>query len=516
VSLKPGAGQAVTAFYRRHRGGICNATPCQRLAYLKDILAEVSFFGCRLSELDDTIRLESNFDFAYFVVGRARQMHDNMASYVARTYVRRMEELKAKPRARRRKDSKRDGIKLIFSPTKKPDEDDGPLDDFQRKFVLPAAIEPKVSGLTYRQLIRCFDLLGEFVGDSFDRIQLHRKPDLTMVLDIQCRFSTETLISSIGKSLRLDGATAQHAFRVLTYTGQGEFDPWSKPVIDMKDGTSVLLGGVLGPSNRSFVLDSFMKTLNFDLDSRGDAFEKFVESELREAAKQCPYGQIIKMSSAGIEVVSKGEREEIDLLLEVGRDLYVIECKCVMFPVELSHEYLFISRIKDAETQLERKVTFIRKSAEHLRSLHPSLRDFVSPIKVEGLILTTFQGGPASFCRFPISTPEFLVDYFINGKSMAELEAGRKGVVVHDESIVHHYGDFESFRKNFWKCQILQPHLLSFQKMLHRFKNNVWLEDLDLKPIIADEVEVVVPGDDRERQEALTTAAKELRAYLDR
>ncbi len=285
-------------------------------------------------------------------------------------------------------------------------------------------------------------------------------------------------------------------------------------MVDMGDGTCSLLAGVLGPANRAFVLDSIMKAQHFDLDTRGEAFEKFLAEQLKIAVEKCRYKQIVRISEAGIKLKASARIEEMDLLFAVGRDLYVIECKCVMFPVEVIDEYLFVTRIKQAEAQLSRKIEFVRSCARKLSLLHPSLKNFPEPTRIRGLIVTTFQGGSAPFSSFPITTPEFLVDYLTNGRSMGEFEAGKKGVVVNDAHVVEHYNNFETFRENFWKCQVVQPHILTFRKMLFRFQNNIEFDQLGLKPIVAEESEVLIPEDEEGRQRALSAAASELRRHL--
>ncbi len=52
------------------------------------------FFDYRLVENADRISLNGEFDFSYFTVGRARQMHDNGASFAARTYVKKQQSKK--------------------------------------------------------------------------------------------------------------------------------------------------------------------------------------------------------------------------------------------------------------------------------------------------------------------------------------------------------------------------------------------------------------------------------------
>ena len=132
------------------------------------------------------------------------------------------------------------------------------------------------------------------------------------------------------------------------------------------------------------------------------------------------------------------------------------------------------------------------------------------------MILTTFQAGSAPFSSFPITTAHFLEHYFVTGKSMAEFEAGKKGVAVFDKAVVQHYDNFESFRENFWKRQLVQPPVLTFQTMLRRSQHIVQFDNLcpSLKPIVTSEAEVLVPQDDNERHNALAVAAQKLRHHL--
>ena len=74
-----------------------------------------------------------------------------------------------------------------------------------------------------------------------------------------------------------------------------------------------------------------------------------MENQLDDAIARCRFKQIVKLSTSGMKARAEKHSEEIDLLLMIGRDLYVIECKCVLFPVEAADEYFFISRMKQAE-----------------------------------------------------------------------------------------------------------------------------------------------------------------------
>ena len=176
---------------------------------LKGIWQECLFFGYRLIDEGEQVVLKGDFDLSYFVVGRARQMHDNAASSAARTYIEEMNRRSAGTVRRPKKRSSRRGLELFFLENDLLEEpDDGSLDDFQRKFVLPLPLDRSRSALTYRQLIQAFDILGGVVGDTFRRAGRRRGQDLDALLDIQCRYSAASLLSALERGLRVEPGIA--------------------------------------------------------------------------------------------------------------------------------------------------------------------------------------------------------------------------------------------------------------------------------------------------------------------
>jgi hypothetical protein len=206
---------------------------------------------------------------------------------------------------------------------------------------------------------------------------------------------------------------------ILSYGGEGQFDPWATPVVSLDNNHSCLISGVLCFGNRAFVLESILRNQDYAMDIRGPAFERHLHSELTSALEQCQFRSLVKLSKPSLVVATEEGKEEIDLFLCIGRDVYVIEAKCALFPVEPRSEYFFRKKMHEADEQLERKIEFARRNWRKVQSENIELGRFpADPSQIAGIIVTNFHGGPLPGLKHPISEPSALVHYFVAGRTI--------------------------------------------------------------------------------------------------
>ena len=455
-------------------------------------------------ELENEIVFCGASDQSYFVLGRHRAQLENVSEYVRHgrmtQYDRGSRSLRAGSYAR----SGTDAV-LVDPGTFDADLRSWVVDPFLKSEILQMNLDDS-SGLLISEFLGAWETIGDIASSVLGRLGVDGTTDPEeVVLDQQARFSKKSISTILSKVNSLSFEKCAAVISILSLAAEGRFDPWSTPLIDMGDDTVLMLLGVLCWANRSFVIESILKKCHFDLERRGPRFERFVRDCLVCSMETCRFSQIVFVSPPGIVLSNDdGTSEEIDLLFSIGRDLYLVEAKACLFPVEIEDDYFLTRKLVEANEQLSRKLTFVQRNLNKIQTLNDSLKQLpTAPATVQGIVVTNFPGGPASWSTFPIIDPTALAGYFGQGASIGVIEYGQKQAKIDRQLVCPYYWDFASFRRNFSKYLDYSPHTRTFKRFLVLQRTRFPLSEHGLRDFVVFMPEVVLPENDGEIDSAI-------------
>ena len=321
------------------------------------------FYDYQFAQTSDGVFFNGIRDDSYFIVGRFRQIQIAMSRYMANAHADIATGRRKNMRSGRK--FRRKGARIFLTKDNRSslDLDEFVVDAFTRNYVLPTKLS-KTSEITALEALSAWEVLSDISRLSLKRLGNPTElPREELTLEHLGLFDIEALTNLLATSLAVTPSKAKSIFDIIAYSGSGEFDPWSSPIINREDGTCSLLLNVLAFGNRPFVLESLMRKVGYEMTQRGKAFESFLRDELLRAKADCLYGEIMYVSDISLQLKrGSGEREEIDLLVIIGKDAYVIEAKCDLFPVDVPDEFYLTRKITDADHQLSRKIDFLRRN----------------------------------------------------------------------------------------------------------------------------------------------------------
>jgi len=116
--------------------------------------------------------------------------------------------------------------------------------------------------------------------------------------------------------------------------------------------------------NRLRIAERWLQQGGYDLDRRGPVFEQLARETISAYLKA---SRLLHDYHVAPDTVYVGStREEIDLLIRIGKLLLVGEAKCQLFPVEPLEHYRFHDRLGEGAAQALRKATAVRASLADL------------------------------------------------------------------------------------------------------------------------------------------------------
>lgn len=466
-------------------------------------------YGYEAEQTGQTVRLATQRDdAAYFTVGRSRHTQRTVTEYAGSRHI-----IGRDGKPMRARMLSRKGYHVQLARDRPHEISVYGVDNFTRTAILHTDL---ILGLdvAVEQLFFAWEFLGDLAGSAIDRLANDIGTEQEKLLDQTGRFSIKSVISTMAASLEISEDEATQLFALLSYTGRGAFDPWVTPIVVLDDGTCALLLGVLCYADRSFVLESSMSAYGYDMDARGPAFEEFLYEQTVEAVEKCRFSSLVFVAGPCIILRDPvdGAAEEIDVILSLGRDLYLIEAKCTLFPVDLSDEANLIKKFEEADAQLTRKVEFVRSRIQKVRDLHSCLQGIrVAPTSVSGIIVTNFPGGQMPWSNHFATDTDSLAAYFGMGVLLLKGTHYGLGVALDERFIVRYYDSYSSFRQNFVIYLRTAPQGCPFVRFLRKsvavFPLSRW-GSYDFEVTMP---EVVLPADNSEFDRALLEIAILLR-----
>jgi hypothetical protein len=465
-------------------------------------------------ENDQEVHFQGGSDQGYFILARHRGLHENLTDYM---FFRQME-MSEKKGSYERAVFERNGfdLRLAKNRTKSIDADSLGLEPFLREYVLPSVLDAP-SGVTVADVLSAWELLADAAIFLLDRASDEEISDETVACDLEGRVARISIVTMLMTALRATKERAETILHILMHKSGASFNPWATPIVDRGDGTVMMLLGVFCWANRSFAIESILKACRYDMDARGPALESFVKKELERALLNCEFRSIVFVSSPGLNLRAPDNNvEEIDLLLAVGRDLYIVEVKATLFPVAVEDDHFLKQKLIGAGEQLSRKIEFVQKNLAHITRMHPTLASLrPKPSNVRGVVVTNFAAGSAPWSNYPIIDVGALASYFGQGASFGRIEV-ESGVLkdVDPRMTVTYYNSYATFREHFPRYLEYSPHANAFAPFLERTATKFPLGKFGLKDFVVAMPDLVLPDSAAELNQRLVGELDRLRSFL--
>jgi hypothetical protein len=182
------------------------------------------------------------------------------------------------------------------------------------------------------------------------------------------------------RTLALDEGTANAAIEFLTYQPRSD-GLWQKPLIPAGTDQFLIASAPLLYGNTLRTAERWLRQGGFDLTKRGPVFEQDARHSIAEMFRR---SHLLRDAAVAPETVFVGpDREEVDLLVRIGKVLLVGEAKCQLYPVDAIEEYRFRQRLLEGAQQAVRKSGAVRA--------HPNdVRGAVGLSELETLVVLPF------------------------------------------------------------------------------------------------------------------------------
>ncbi len=186
--------------------------------------------------------------------------------------------------------------------------------------------------------------------ENFDIYKLKiRKRDLINYVFLKTRFTKPQIIQVI---------------ELFCHTS-GYYNIWERPLIEFGEYLHPIMLPLLSP-NSFRILDYWLEEGGFDLDLRGELFEKHIKEALKYSLDRKGYEY--KISSLNTFYNDKEEFEEIDLLIELKTITIIAEVKCIKYPFDPRDYHNMYSRLTEGAKQINRKADFIKNNINHFKN----------------------------------------------------------------------------------------------------------------------------------------------------
>jgi hypothetical protein len=176
---------------------------------------------------------------------------------------------------------------------------------------------------------------------------------------------TSKLTSDMSKNLALSEAQLSAILEILNYHNLRASNIWTSPVQHLGNETILVLPALVY-SNLVRFLELTIIQRGMGFDRIGKDFENAVRRDAKAILSKHAYKKAARMLPIR-QLELTGRREEIDLAIEIGPTLFIVEIKYDHFPTESYEIYNFIRDAGRACNQAQRKVEFFEQNLPELR-----------------------------------------------------------------------------------------------------------------------------------------------------
>jgi hypothetical protein len=291
---------------------------------------------------------------------------------------------------------------------------------------------PRFNGVTLALLIdtwRFLQAVGALMNDGL--LRLRGEIDTA-----RCAPSIplRVLVPSVARSLGIAPAQAQLALEALTFDGSPARDLWCQPLVRIGDAVILMLPCILS-ARLLRIVEGWMRQGGIKLDRRGTPFEAYCRNELKKAADACPLAGCARvLDSAVVFAPPAGRSEEIDVVAVIGRNILIIEVKCILWPDDALQFTNYHDTVVGATAQIERKRV---AAVAHLEAFKQCLRDRGCTVPDDAFVTACVLTNSPVYSGFPINgvpvvDTAMIGHYLANRYTKAEMFDAGRSVHRHD------------------------------------------------------------------------------------
>ncbi|WP_447774108.1 hypothetical protein [Variovorax boronicumulans] len=181
-------------------------------------------------------------------------------------------------------------------------------------------------------------------------------------------FTRDALVTALHQAAGLTVSQAEVVIEFLTFRAAKGQVLWAQPLVCAGDLQKLypVFGALATPPSPRFILETWMAQLKIKLERRGPAFEEYLRCSLVEAAAESPtLGAISKVVAVDWTFHCAGGSGQVDALFCIGSQVFVLEAKCILEPVDANSIGTLRAAIEYAVQQARHRVTLIENHRSH-------------------------------------------------------------------------------------------------------------------------------------------------------
>jgi len=323
---------------------------------------------------------------------------------------------------------------------------------------------PNLPGVNINLIINSWEVLTAYVKCLFNKF-----PEDNSIYAIGTFYNyapsivRRDLVDIFVKSCGMDLLKADSIITFLTFDPDNGGDLWASPLIQLEDKLLPVVSPILS-CNLLRSIELWLKRGGVDLSQRGTLFEDEVRKAIGDSIKS---SSVLKDCGCHFKELKIGDnKEEIDILLFVGKKILVGEIKCSLYPTDPIEYFHIFQTFKYASEQAVRKAKKVFECFTEVKSKFHQLKDLdKQEIELIPFIITnTTLGVGYSINNVPV------VDLFILNKF---LEGTWDRMVMFDNKGNRQVGETVTFYTTEDEASSYIKEYLGSPPQLNMYKNHI-------------------------------------------
>lgn len=221
----------------------------------------------------------------------------------------------------------------------------------------------KLGNCSLRQLVAAWLVIGsistaESESDAWPRIASNES-----LINFSQTYSVEEVTEAVAYALSIAVDTARRLVDFMIFDGNTRQTLWTHPLIRLPSGRLCLLAPSIEHAHSAYVLERWLRYLDFNVSKKGNPFEQQVRKRLATARRSDVLSQRFQvLRSAFMFHAGDREKEDIDLVAVIGKRVILGEIKCSITPTEPIDYFNNRSVITGAVAQIRRKSAFVERN----------------------------------------------------------------------------------------------------------------------------------------------------------
>lgn len=256
-------------------------------------------------------------------------------------------------------------------------------------------------------------------------------------------FTRDALVTALHQAAGLTGAQAEVVIDFLTFRATKGQLLWTQPLVCAGDVQKLypVFGALAVPPSPRFILETWMAQLEIKLDRRGPVFEGYLRDSLVEAAAESStLGAFSKVVPVDWTFRCAGGSGQIDALFCIGSQVFVLEAKCILEPVDSNSIGTHRAAIEHAVQQARHRVSLIDNHRSHfIKEMKHFGWDLPDDFKVHPLVaVSTVAHVGVPFEDVAVVDEHVLRGFFQGGNGVVGLN---QEMYIVDETRQAYYSD---------------------------------------------------------------------------